>query len=157
MSEALTRYGRESLRLDDFSDRELVAIIGDVCDAEGWASRRHIAQVIFPFIGDDDNNRVRHAMRCVSIRLSWLRRFGVVDKRQTKAGEESEWIVTADGRKFLRGTLGRKQMNALEGLSESQLVAATTLLTNHYRRSSPIGANLVRREWIYGANRRNGR
>lgn len=155
MSEVLTRYGRESLRLYDYSDRELVAIIDDVADEEGWASRKSVGQTIFPFVASDEgSDRTKHALRCVAIRLAWLRRYGVLDKRLV-AGE-SEWTLTEEGHRFLRGKLNAAERRVIEALKEDRLVAATSLLTSRYQRSSPVAANLIRREWMYGVHR-NGR
>lgn len=155
MSETLTRHGRESLRLYDYSDRELVAIIDDVADEEGWASRKNIGQTIFPFVAwDEGSDRTKHVLRCVAIRLAWLRRYGVLEKRLT-AGE-SEWTLTEDGQRFLQGRLNAAEQRIIESLKEDRLVAATSLLTSRYQSSSPVAANLIRREWMYGVNR-NGR
>lgn len=160
---ALTRGSQESLRLFDFSDKEIAAIVADVRDASGWASRQMIATRIFPYATRSDTDRSRHAMRCVAIRLGWLRRYGVLEKMDKKSQkqegydlDDSYWALTEAGEAFLRGSLTKEQRRVLEGLSDERLIAATSVLTDRYVDSSSVGANLMRREWLYGVNRRNG-
>ena len=156
MSEVLTRGSRESMRLYDLSDKELLAIIEDVADEEGWASRNDVAAVIFPFVKmEGPRARVQHALRCVGIRFAWLRRYGVLAKRDGKS-KDSFWRLTSEGRNLLMGELSHLEREALLMLGEERLVAATTMLARHFQAANPIAATLVRREWLYGTQR-NGR
>jgi hypothetical protein len=163
------RQSPESLRLFDFSDRELIAIVQECANSEGgWAQRRSIAAVIFPYLNGSgpiaaDPDKVRHALRCTTSRLSWMKYLGIVEKRVYEKGEErlrqeSEWALTTTGKRFLAGTLDQEERDILMLIPEDRLLNVTNVLTQRYQRASQTGAHLIRREWQHGTHptRRTG-
>lgn len=149
---------RESLTIDDFSDREFLLIVVDAYDADGWADSQEVADRL------DLVNR-----RFASSRLSWLARFGAVERehrrdatgnlRWRKNGQPmwtQRWRLTAAGEALALGRLRKGDETALARLKDDQLLLVTRWLT---QRSGADGttAKLVQREWRHGHARRDGR
>jgi hypothetical protein len=134
---------RHSLTLYDYSDRELLHMMMDEADGDGWVSSTDLALVL----GIDS----KHARMCVSQRLSWLRRYGAVDRHPEESGI---WRLTRTGMAQALGDLSPEQKEVVEGLSAEQMLTLTRSLTNRYRRVGNTAAHLMRREWQYGTHGR---
>lgn len=154
----------ESLRLVDFSDREILLILRDVADDEGWATAADMAVHI--------DLRKEHPQRFVGARLGWLFRYGAVEREHmwdeqgnaltTTTGKPrytQRWRLTPAGEALAVGALKAAQQRALEGLSDAQLLVAMRELTKRYQQAPDTAAALVKREWTYGSapERHNGR
>jgi len=71
------------LQIRSFSDREIISAMGDLGGGtEVLAS--DLATRIFGLNGNDDEKVHRHAARCVTSRLSWMKRYGLVEKGDDK-------------------------------------------------------------------------
>lgn len=141
----------ERLTIDDMSDREFLLVLHDVADADGWADSSEIAE------------RLDLATRAIaSSRLSWLRRWGAVEReherdeggvlRYTGTGKPvftQRWRLTPDGRGAALGTLKPRQAQTLEKLSDDTLVDVTRWLSERTR-NGRVSAKLAQREWRYG-------
>lgn len=125
-----------SLKLTDFSDRELMFVIDDQASDEGWVTVAQIAEAL-----DLDHD---HPHLCVASRFSWLARFGVMER------VKKQWRLTPTGRALLHGTLNKSQTNALENLKPEQLMLATRKMTERYRSGGRVAGTMMRREWVYG-------
>lgn len=150
----------ESLTIEDFSDREFLLVMADVADADGWSDSDHVKDRL----GMPSR---RHA----AIRLSWLARFGAVEReherdeagnlRWTKDGKPmhtQRWRMTPTGEALAAGTLGKRQADSLDKLDETQMLLVTRWLTDRARHANPTVTKLVAREWRYGTSAlRNGR
>ena len=129
---------RHSLKLLELSDRELLHAMLDLADEEGYASVFDLAE--------EFNIDHKHARQCVAQRLSWLKRYGAVERLDG----EPRWRPTSKGLAIARGSLSPEQREALDGLSSEQMLEATRLVTGRYRRIGDTAAHLMRREWTYG-------
>lgn len=143
------------LRLGDLSDREILLVLNDVADPEGWAEAIDVASQL-AMIGD-------HPQRSVSVRLSWLARYGAVEREivKTRTGGERKgqrWRLTPTGAALAMGQLKRAQERALEELSDEQLILATRLIAERARSSrNDTSSKLTEREWKHRWLRVNGR
>jgi hypothetical protein len=81
----MPRKERESLTILDYSDREFLLLVVDCYDGDGWAAAKVIGKRL---------NLVHH--RSASSRLSWLTRFGAVE-REYKRREDGELHLTPSG------------------------------------------------------------
>jgi len=149
---------RAHLRLEEFSDRELLMALDDVCGkGEGWASAREVAAHI-GIDGEDPH-------RAVSQRLSWQVRFGSVERefardehgnirynRHGKPMYTQNWRLSDAGRTAAFGKLRKADETALGRLEEGQMLVLTRWLTQrtHANGASPVTSKLVEREWRYG-------
>jgi hypothetical protein len=143
----------DHLRLADLSDREILLVLRDVADGDGWADAVHVADQL-AMIGD-------HPHRMVASRLSWLRRYGAVDREeeQHKRDDGSKvrrWRLTATGEALALGTLKRAQERALEGLDDTQLLLVARHVAEHARAASATAAKLTEREWKHRWTRDGG-
>jgi hypothetical protein len=148
----------ESLRITDFSDREVLLILNDVADGEGWASAKDMVER-FGFA-----QRLDRPHRFVAQRLSWLGRYGALEREHewdeqgrpklTRSGKlkyTQRWRMTPAGRALAMGKLRTGQQRALEGLTDEQLLVALREVTRHVQRAGETAAVLARREWRYGS------
>lgn len=141
-----------SLRLGDYSDRELLRIIYDLADEYGWVESTHLAEHLFPMQirkGREDRNQ---ALRCVGQRLSWMRRYGVVQKNEE--GRKGVWGLTATGKMLLTGKIPARERKVLENLKENQLLDLTETLSMRYFYAGEVAATMMRRQWQFGSIRR---
>jgi hypothetical protein len=132
---------RSSLRLLDYSDRELLNLMLDEGDAQGWVDSRDMARVL--------GMHKDHA-GSVGQRFGWMRRYGAVERKDGTR----EWRPTLMGRALARGDLSEDQREVIEGLSSEQMLTLTRALTTRYRRVGDTAAHLMRREWQYGTHGR---
>lgn len=151
----------ERLTIDDMSDREFLLVLHDQRDADGWTDSEQIA------IRLDLAER-----RIASTRLSWLARWGAVERefkrddegnaiytRHGKLRYTQRWQMTLRGQALAFGTLKARQQQALDNIDDEQLLEMTAWLTGRARASGDdVTRKLIAREWRYGASAsRNGR
>jgi hypothetical protein len=143
----------DRLTIEDYSDREFLLIVRDVCaeSSDGWTEAEEVAERM----------GLRHK-RLASSRLSWLRRYGAVEKeierdeagniraaRDGKIRYTQRWRLTQLGLSMAVGKLSKTNRAMLEGLDEGKLLMAVRLITE--RTQEQTGASkLVQREWRYG-------
>jgi hypothetical protein len=148
------------LRIVDFSDRELLSLLVEARDGEGWASARDIADL--PALRSLDNT---HPHRMVAARLGWLFRYGVVEReylvdkdgiKQYVAGDPDRpkytqrWRLTALGEAYLSRRLTQRQQSSIANMEDERLIDLTAMVTARARSMGPTGRWLLNREWRYG-------
>src|SRR5215510_2378684 len=132
-----------SLRLTEFSDRELMNIVLDNEDETGWVDSEQIALAINP-----DH---QHARQCVGIRFSWMRRYEAMDREDDKTKEHyGRWRLTPIGRKIALGELTPEERKLLDSLPPEKLMTTVGQLTKRYHRINGTAATMMRRAWING-------
>lgn len=137
---------RRTLRLEDFSDRELLALVADHEDSEGWADSLHVAQAIWPKYGTEEPERARAS---VARRFSWLRRWGVMEK-----GDSGLWRLTRDGRLLAEGRLSEGQRRSVTDLDDEQLMSLGYAMADRYQEAGETPAILFRRAMQFATYRR---
>lgn len=127
-----------SLRLEDFSDHDLLYALERVEDEEGNATAQEIAEGI----GIDHE----HPTQCVGIRLGWLKRMGIVDRKEEK--HVGLWHLTDKGYALIHpNRLSPAAQKALDLLDEGQRLLVTEAVASQMRRTSREGVHLSRRAW----------
>lgn len=142
------------LRLEDLSDREVLLLMLDLADGEGYVDPMDLADRL-DIVGD-------HPRRVVTSRLAWLKRWGAVEKEfatdehgnvlRHRSGEKrttQRYRLTAIGWDMASGQLRAAQEKALAGMDDGQMLLVTQWLTRRARESGTTVATLVRREWTY--------
>ena len=128
-----------SLRLIDISDRELLHIVDDLGDNEGWVSAEHLCKAL----GLDPD----YPNRTVASRFVWLRRFGVVEKRKgRKKASRGEWRLSKAGLDLIDGKLDARAEARLKKLSDGELWGEVAALADHRLRMRQVSARMLRRE-----------
>jgi hypothetical protein len=148
-----------NLKLENYSDRELLYILNDLSPTQGeWVETHTIAERIgLQRDGLSDEQYVLHAQRCVSVRFSWIARLsGCVEKDpDRKQGQAPRWRLTLVGKQVVNAKLSTATMERLEeGLSDYATLHALDALSRRYRATDSGVANLMRREWAYGIHRK---
>lgn len=125
-----------SLKLADFLDEEFLALLDDLGDHEGWVSSHTIAEAI-PI-----------EVRNVGSRLSWMRRYGVVE-RDTRPGSptRNEWRLTQVGVQLVNARFTKSQQTTISSVKDEQLWGLARELSVRYERVDSAAANLIRRRF----------
>lgn len=141
----------EHLRLQELSDREVLLVMADLADADGYADADEMASQL--------GLSVKHGLRQVTSRLTWLKRWGAVERESAEQANERRrpgeppprrhWRMTPTGQELATGALRKRQQEALDGARDSDLLQITRLLAQRQRSGNLTVANLVRREWRY--------
>jgi hypothetical protein len=160
----VAQRGVKKLRLENFSDRELLYLLVDMADNEGWASAQDIVEM--PELRALDYPEPR---RAVALRLSWLTRYGILEREHLRdedgnfiyiAGDESRpklgqrWRLTELGVAFVnRGSLTQRQLTSLEGMDTARMWDVARVLTGRARGGSFGERKLIERELRYGLSK----
>jgi hypothetical protein len=100
-AEQLQLGAAEHIRISDYSDRELLGIMFDLAGT-GVVTSRELAVRLFAIPdAEDREEEAKHATKCAGTRLSWMKRYGLVEKGE-KLGE---WQITLAGDQLRRAKL----------------------------------------------------
>jgi hypothetical protein len=149
----VTAVALESLRLEDYSDRELLLVINDTADEDGWVDALELATRL-GLEGD-------YPRRAVASRLSWLHRYGAVQReherdesgvvryhRDGRVRYTQRWGLTEAGLALAIGQLRKGDESALERLKDEQMILVTRWVQERsHRNGGATMAKLVEREW----------
>lgn len=154
----------DRLRLIDFSDREILAIMIDATDGEGWITAEEFS--LLPELSFLQSAH-KYPQRFVGARFAWLAKFGVLERERahdqygnlrfikndrSRPAYTKRWRVTRVGEALVRGTLTEEQLNALEGMGPTRVMHLTRWVTTHARRQPAIARKMMQREWVYGTS-----
>lgn len=141
-----------NLKLESYSDREILHLLDDLADNDGWALSEHIAQRIGLVAppGMSDTQRELHARRCVGVRLGWIRRLS---NTVEQSDDRKAWRLTKFGQQIVSGKIAANVKNLLEQGSEASLLLALDVVGRRYTKAKPDAANLLRREFAYGTHK----
>jgi hypothetical protein len=127
--------------LYDFRDLDLMMRIAD--EAEKRITSKDLAEAI----GLDPEDG---GTQSVGIRLSWMKRYGFV---QFDAARH-DWTLSAGGRRITEAHLRAAQVKAIENVPDEAMVEVMSHVTSRYRLGDPVIAQLLRREFLFGTQRR---
>lgn len=138
------------VQISDFSDREILAII---LDLGGEVSTPDLATRIFGLREDDE--RETHARRCTSQRLSWMRRFGLVESWvEVEPPKTRTWKVSIPGSQMLQAQLPAGTSAALGRLTDTYDLTLANLVGEKLVRAGQISGTAMRRELQFQIARR---
>lgn len=142
-----------NLKLENYSDREILHIVADVADNDGWAEVEHIAERVgLSANGMSDMQLLIHAKRCVSVRLAWIRKLSGTVNRHIEP-QKFQWCLTPLGIQVVTAKLPSVLEDRLNSVDEGTVLLSLDTLARRYTRSSGAAGNLMRREWTYGTHR----
>jgi hypothetical protein len=138
---------RPHLTLLDLSDRELLLVLRDVADAAtGYALAADIADRLD--VGEDGR-------RSVSVRLSWLSRYGAVEREfRRDAQGRLETTAAEVGFQMATGKLRKQTEKALDGMDDGSMLMAVRWMTQRVTTSNATVSKLLDREYRHGLGRR---
>lgn len=148
-----------NLKLENYSDRELLHVINDLASTEdGWVDVDIIAERLgLSPNGLSEEQFALHCRRCVSVRLAWVAKLSnTVEKDELRrAPEPPRWRLTQEGELLVKSKLSQADVQKLEEtISDYSALGAVSALARRYQRTDAGRANLLRREWAYGTHRK---
>lgn len=149
------------VRNDTITDREILYILTDVSDDEGYATTEEVAEQI-----GLNTSKAKNPNSNVGVRLGYMRRIGLLVRERVvetdpEVGRKHFWAwkLTQAGEDFRNGRLSNPQRAVVESLKEAQLPDLSAAFAQAYSRSSVVGRHVSRRELFHGLHKavRNGR
>jgi hypothetical protein len=136
------RNGYLDVSLFGISDEELLAVVDDLADADGWVSTIDVRLQL----GEKPDKGYRSG---VGPRLSWMRRYGWLEGRGTGSKTDpKQWRLTAIGHALLdHPSLTQAFKRTLEGLNPAQRLVLTRELGEGAHGSVDEIRNALRRQW----------
>lgn len=131
-----------ALTVYDFSDRELLLIVMEICEGNGngFATSIEIAEQL--------GIRSKHPQASVGSRMAMLKRIGAVLKNpEVPENKNSEWAVTPLGASLATGRLKASTERAIDNMDEGQLLLLTRKVGQSYSSVNTTAGQLLRREW----------
>lgn len=138
-----------SLKLEEFSDRELLFAFEEHADAEGTITSHELADGLGLVASDG----LKHPHQNVAVRLSWLKRYGVLYRDPATA----RWGLTPAGHRVIHGGLKAGQKRALTEFDEDALFAAVELMGRRMVDAHSEAATMAQRQWRYSLAERKRR
>lgn len=154
-----------NLKLENFSDRELLHILNDVSKEypvteDGWVETEVMAARLgLTRNGLSEEQFAIHARRCLSTRLGWVARLsGTVEREDVrKIGRDvpPRWRLTHEGHQVVNAKLSDSVLQRLQdGLTDYASLHALQALSRRFISADAGAANLMRREWLHGTHRK---
>ena len=132
-----------ALTLEEFSDPELLASFVEHADEEGQISSTELADAL-------GLSGLKHPRQNVAIRLSWLKRYGVLYRDE----KTHKWGLTREGQALLNGNLRATERRALEGLDQARLYAVVQEVSRSMLSAHDEAATMAARQWRYSLAQR---
>lgn len=141
--------GRVNASLFGISDTEILGMVDDMADENGWATTYDVRLQL----GEDIESTERSG---VGTRLGWLRRFGWLERGDARRYERYDgsftttatWRLTAMGNTLLdHPDLSRGIENALAKLNPAQRLVLTRELGEAGFDAAPEIRTALRRQW----------
>jgi hypothetical protein len=128
----------KSLKLLDYSDRELLLIVMEQSAAmeDGYATTGEVADTL-GIEGD-------HRRNCVGVRLGYMRRIGAVDKAPDSP---TRWTVTPIGKMMATGQIKSNVQKQLDNLGPETMLLLTRFVGQRQKQSPTVAGQLIHREW----------
>lgn len=151
----MARTALNGLKNDDFSDRELLHVVNDLADNDGYTTSQEIAHQLGIRLETNGHHvtqedHLNHGIRCVGTRFAWMVRFGFCERDE----DRTKWRLTAEGHDLMNGRLTSGLQKALDKLDPADRVLLMREIATGYVDSSPAAAAMLRREWQRGYRRR---
>ena len=137
----------QHVRIGDFSDRELLALL---IDMGHQCSGREMAQRVWN-VPDDDPDLTR-LTRCVTSRLVWMRRFGLVVR-----DGDGAWQISTVGLALRTDRTTTQMATQISELKESKLLDLANTVGVKLVSAGQVEGRAMQRELAYQINRRRTR
>lgn len=131
---------RKHASLYDFRDLDLMLMIEERADEDGWAETADLASSL----GFDDS------LQPLGIRFAWMRRYGILDHN----AKERTWRLTEGGLRVVEAKLRAAQSRTIEAIPDESLIDVMANVTRRYHHGDPMIATMLRREFMFGTQRR---
>lgn len=123
-------------RLQDVRDRELLAAMVDLADPDGFVTSEQVARAY--------NIQHDKPVQCAGARLSWMRRWGLVER-----DKERGWRLTDRGLELRNGKVSEAVDAQLRAMGDPDVVDMIGALARRRQHGSREAAIVGAREWRY--------
>lgn len=127
-----------SASLYDFRDLDLMLAI-----AESEKGVESVELALTMGLGEEGS-------RAAAMRLAWMRRYGMVQFDE----KERLWSLSRGGERVTNARLRAAAARTIDSIPEESLVDVMAHVTTRYRLGDPLMAQLLRREFLFGTQRR---
>lgn len=135
------------------SDREVLQILSEAVDSDGYAESAAVAAVYWPrAMSKADSVEAVQATQAVARRLSHMARELRIVSKEKKAGL-ARWRITNEGQALLSGRLRAAVEKGLSDIDASGAVLAMQTLSMHAKSRTPTG-QMVTRAFRFSSGRR---
>ena len=132
-----SRNTHRDMTLWGISDSELLAIVDDLADENGWVSTPDVRLQL----GENPEEEGRSG---VGSRLAWMRRYGWLEG----GGKSGSWRLTAVGHALIdQPKLAKSVDTALANLNPAQRVHVARVIGEAAASGASEVRNALRREW----------
>ena len=145
-----SKNGRVDATLFGISDVEILGIVDDLADENGWTATHAVRLQLGENVTDTDKRSG------IGIRLAWLRRYGWLEKGEREKIEQSDgawvwttrWRLTAMGHALLDNpSLSKAVESALSKLNPAQRLKLTREMGEAGHGTVPEIRSALRRQW----------
>lgn len=139
------------VRISDFSDRELLAMILDL-DASGEVNSHELAVRIYGWseIAREDAKKVSHGVRCCGARLAWMKRYGLVERGEKKG----EWTISHMGRQLTERQLPADVRVTISRTPDERSLSLANIVGERMVAAGTVAGTAMRRELQFQITRR---
>lgn len=93
---------------------------------------------------------------CLNSRLSWLTRFGALEKRkdpnEKKSKAKTQFRLTDRGDRLMAGQLREVEERMLSQVSDDAMLSVMRVVARRQIAADPVTSKLMQREWRYGTS-----
>ena len=90
-----------------------------------------------------------HGAQHVGVRLGWMRRYGMVE-----FGKDRKWELSRGGGRVVESRVKAAMQRDLLEVPDEQMIEVMSHVTTRWRLGDPMIANMLRREFVFGTQRR---
>jgi hypothetical protein len=125
-----------ALKLEDFSDRELLWALEESADPDGFVSSSDLAGAL-------GMSSLENPTRNVAVRLGWLKRYGIVERHD----DGVRWGLTSAGAALLNARLDAAEAKALDGLDPDKLLVVMQRVGHTMAYAGKEAATMAQRDF----------
>ena len=148
----MSTLSSDALRMRDFSDRELLHAMQDQVSSNGNGSHqveaRDLAIRLFG-VPQEHTEAVKYYTRCVGARMSWMRKFGFVERVQAGV-----WQISEAGHEMIEARPRAVVTSAINEATDAQSLSIANLVGEKIVHSGDVAAHAMRRELLFQIERR---
>ena len=127
--------------LYDFRDTDIMHRLAEASNDKGVSS-----QEVAELLGFETEG----GANTVSTRLVWMRHYGMLafDK------EERLWSLSPSGERIVSAQLKAPELRVVEKMPDEKMIEVMALVTSRFQRGEAMLGHMLRREFLYGTQKR---
>ena len=127
------------LSLYDFRDLDLLLKLAAEADNDGGITTAQMADAL--------NTKSMHN---VASRFAWMKRYGMLERDE----KTMAWYMTDGAKRVVMARMRAAQSKQLESMPDESMISVMSHVAQRYRFGDPMIAQMLRREFLFGTQRR---